>query len=184
MLLQGIKAHKWWKTKLEWQRRIALIHVSIFDSVSRGGTRKSTSSIPSPEHASFTWGPRQNGIWNKHTMGTGTNPTWNSWSWVYYPNWGAIFWLWAISGRFYSLQLLRLCQTTTTMAGGRRKTVVHHGIVCFTLLLARHLADVSCYIGPSMPSGICMEIHTEIVQKRKKKPSHNRETPRQPHVYL
>ena len=33
---------------------------------------------------------------------------------------------------------------------------------CFTLLLARHLADVSCYIGPSMPSGICMEIHTEI----------------------
>ena len=55
---------------------------------------------------------------------------------------------------------------------------------CFTLLLARHLADVSCYIGPSMPSGICMEIHTEIVQKRKKKPSHNKGTPRQPHVYL
>ena len=57
-------------------------------------------------------------------------------------------------------------------------------IDCFTLLLARHLADVSCYIGPSMPSGICMEIHTEIVQKRKKKPSHNKGTPRQPHVYL
>ena len=55
---------------------------------------------------------------------------------------------------------------------------------CFTLLLARHLADVSCYIGPSMPSGICMEIHTEIVQKRKKKPSHNKGTPRQPQVYL
>ena len=33
-----------------------------------------------------------------------------------------------------------------------------------------------------MPSGICMEIHTEIVQKRKKKPSHNKGTPRQPHV--
>ena len=58
------------------------------------------------------------------------------------------------------------------------------GIDCFTLLLARHLADVSCYIGPSMPSGICMEIHTEIVHKRKKKPSHNKGTPRQPHVYL
>ena len=55
---------------------------------------------------------------------------------------------------------------------------------CFTLLLAWHLADVLCYIGPSMPSGICMEIHTEIVQKRKKKPSHNKGTPRQPHVYL
>ena len=57
-------------------------------------------------------------------------------------------------------------------------------IDCFTLLLARHLADVSCYMGPSMPSGICMEIHTEIVQKRKKKPSHNKGTPRHPHVYL
>ena len=31
---------------------------------------------------------------------------------------------------------------------------------CFTLLLARHLADVSCYTGPSMPSGICMETHS------------------------
>ena len=32
------------------------------------------------------------------------------------------------------------------------------------VLLARHLADVSCFIGPSVPSGICcMEIHTEIV---------------------
>ena len=60
----------------------------------------------------------------------------------------------------------------------------HSMVDCFTLLLARHLADVSCYIGPSMPSGICMEIHTEIVQKRKKKPSHNKGTPRQPHVYL
>ena len=56
---------------------------------------------------------------------------------------------------------------------------------CFTLLLAQHLADVSyCYIGPSMPSGICMEIHTEIVQKRKKKPSRDKGIPRQPHVYL
>ena len=35
-----------------------------------------------------------------------------------------------------------------------------------------------------MPSGICMEIHAEIVQKREKKPSHNKGTPRQPHVYL
>ena len=35
----------------------------------------------------------------------------------------------------------------------------------FTLILARHLADVSCFIGPSMPSEICMEIHTKIVQK-------------------
>ena len=57
-------------------------------------------------------------------------------------------------------------------------------IDCFTLLLAWHLADVSCYIGPSMPSGICMEIHTEIVQKRKKKPSRDKGIPRQPHVYL
>ena len=55
---------------------------------------------------------------------------------------------------------------------------------CFTLLLAQHLADVSCYIGPSMPSGICMEIHTEIVQKRKKKPSRDKGIPRQLHVYL
>ena len=44
-----------------------------------------------------------------------------------------------------------------------------------TLLLARHLTDVSCLIGPSMPSGICMEIHAKIVQKRKKKPSCDRE---------
>ena len=63
-------------------------------------------------------------------------------------------------------------------------SVCSRSLDCFTLLLARHLADVSCYIGPSMPSGICMEIHTEIVQKRKKKPSHNKGTPRQPHVYL
>ena len=55
---------------------------------------------------------------------------------------------------------------------------------CFTLLLARHLADVSCFIGPSMPSGICMEIHTKIVQKRKKKQSRDGGNPRQPHVYL
>ena len=55
---------------------------------------------------------------------------------------------------------------------------------CFTLLLARHLADVSCYIGPSMPCGICMEIHTGIVQKRKKKPSRDKGIPRQPHAYL
>ena len=51
-------------------------------------------------------------------------------------------------------------------------------IDCFTLLLARHLADVSCYIGPSMTSGICMEIHTEIVQKRKKKQSRDKGIPR------
>ena len=46
---------------------------------------------------------------------------------------------------------------------------------CFTLLLARHLADVSCYIAPSMPSGICMEIHIKIVQKGKKKQSRDGE---------
>ena len=57
-------------------------------------------------------------------------------------------------------------------------------IDCFTLLLARHLADVSCYIGPSMPSGICMEIHITIVQKRKKKQSRDEGIPRQPQVYL
>ena len=55
---------------------------------------------------------------------------------------------------------------------------------CFTLLLARHLADVSCYMGPSMPSGICMEIHKKIVRKRKKKQSRDGWNPRQPHVYL
>ena len=55
---------------------------------------------------------------------------------------------------------------------------------CFTLLLTQHLADVSCFIGPFMPSGICMEIHTEIVQKRKKKQSRDEGIPRQPHVYL
>ena len=54
---------------------------------------------------------------------------------------------------------------------------------CSMLLLARHLADVSCYIGPSMPFGICMEIHTKIVQKRKKKRSRDYGIPRQPHVY-
>ena len=54
---------------------------------------------------------------------------------------------------------------------------------CFTLLLARHLADVSCFIGPSMPSGICMEIHTKIVQKKKKKQSRDEGIPRQPHIY-
>ena len=54
---------------------------------------------------------------------------------------------------------------------------------CFTFLLARHLADVSCFIGPSMPSGICMEIHTEIVQKGKKKQSRDEGIPRQPHAY-
>ena len=59
-----------------------------------------------------------------------------------------------------------------------------HCVDCFTLLLARHLADVSCYIGPSMPSGICMEIHTKIVRKRKKKQSRDGGNPRQPHVCL
>ena len=54
---------------------------------------------------------------------------------------------------------------------------------CFTLLLARHLADASCFIGPSMPSGICMEIHTEIVLKKKKQ-ARDGGIPRQPHVYL
>ena len=55
---------------------------------------------------------------------------------------------------------------------------------CFTLLLAQHLVDVSCFIGPSMPSGICMEIHTKIMQKWKKKQSCDEGNPRQPHVYL
>ena len=35
-----------------------------------------------------------------------------------------------------------------------------------------------------MLSGICMEIHTEIVQKRKKKQSRDEGIPMQPHVYL
>ena len=35
-----------------------------------------------------------------------------------------------------------------------------------------------------MPSGICMEIHTETVQKRKKKPSRDKGIPRQLHIYL
>ena len=70
--------------------------------------------------------------------------------------------------------------------GGSRvaPTGWYTSIDCFTLLLARHLPDASCYIGPSMPSGICMEIHTEIVQKRKKKQSRDEGIPRQPHVYL
>ena len=72
----------------------------------------------------------------------------------------------------------KIVQSSGEMVGS------HFDIDCFTLLLARHLADVSCFIGPSMPSGICMEIHTKIVQKQKKKPSHNEETPRQPHVYF
>ena len=42
-------------------------------------------------------------------------------------------------------------------------------IDCFTLLLESHLADVSCLIGLSMASGICMEIHTYITQKRKER---------------
>ena len=57
-------------------------------------------------------------------------------------------------------------------------------IDCFTLLLTQHLAAVSCYIGPSMPSGICMEIHTKIAQKRKKKQSRDEGIPGQTHVYL
>ena len=55
---------------------------------------------------------------------------------------------------------------------------------CFKLLLAQHLADVFCFIALSMASRFCMEIHTEIVQKREKEPSHSKGTPRQPHVYL
>ena len=51
-------------------------------------------------------------------------------------------------------------------------------IDCFSLLLARHLADVSCFIGPYMPSGTCMEIHKEIVQKRTKKQSRDEGIPR------
>ena len=87
------------------------------------------------------------------------------------------------------LGLCYCCQARTleTVLGGNTALTrwwTARIIDCFTLLLARHLADVSCYMGPSMPSGICMEIHTEIVQKRKKKPSHNKGTPRQPHVYL
>ena len=59
-----------------------------------------------------------------------------------------------------------------------------YSLDCFTLLLAQHLVDVSCYIGPSMPSGICMEIHTKIAQKMKKKQSCDEGIPRQAHVYL
>ena len=76
------------------------------------------------------------------------------------------------------------CQMLKTGHLKSYKLYSHSGLDCFTLLLARHLADVSCYIGPSMPSGICMEIHTEIVQKRKKKLSRDKGIPRQPHVCL
>ena len=34
---------------------------------------------------------------------------------------------------------------------------------------SKNLADISCFIGPSTASVICMEIHTKIVSKRKKK---------------
>ena len=54
---------------------------------------------------------------------------------------------------------------------------------CFTLLLARHLVDVSNFVGPSTSSGICVEIYTKIMLKRKK-PSHDEGIPRQTHVYL
>ena len=63
------------------------------------------------------------------------------------------------------------------------KLVLNDALGCFTLLLAGHLADVSCYIGPHVPSGICMEIHTKIVHKRKKKPSLGEGILRQPHIY-
>ena len=63
------------------------------------------------------------------------------------------------------------------------KLVLNDVLGCFTLLLAGHLADVSCYIGPHVPSGICMEIHTKIVHKRKKKPSRGKGILRQPHIY-
>ena len=62
---------------------------------------------------------------------------------------------------------------------GNIKEETDMSVDCFTLLLARHLADVSCYIGPSMPNGICMEIYTKIVQKRKKKQSPNEGIPRE-----
>ena len=74
----------------------------------------------------------------------------------------------------------RFCFSASATSPGPPATILD----CFTLLLARHIADVSCYIGPCMPSGICMEIHTEIVEKRKKKQSHDEGNPRQPHVYL
>ena len=78
--------------------------------------------------------------------------------------------------------LFHLTHTVSLLEGlGARSGYL---VDCFMLLIARHLADVSCYIGPSMPSGICMEIHIEIVQKRKKKQSRDEGNPRQPHVYL
>ena len=57
-------------------------------------------------------------------------------------------------------------------------------IDCLMLLFAWHLANVSCWIGLYMPSGICMKIPTKIMQKRKKKYSHDEGILRQPHVYL
>ena len=44
-------------------------------------------------------------------------------------------------------------------------TVSRQRINCFTLLIARRLTDVSCFMGPSMSSGICMEIHTKSCRK-------------------
>ena len=42
----------------------------------------------------------------------------------------------------------------STAVGPPSETRTTSTLDCFTLLLARHLMDVSCYIGPSMPSGI------------------------------
>ena len=78
----------------------------------------------------------------------------------------------------------RLSNNLSRSPLGKKRSSTCMPLHCFTLLLARHLADVSFYIGPSMPSGICMEIHTKIEQKRKKKQSHDEGIPRQPHVYL
>ena len=85
-------------------------------------------------------------------------------------------------GDAYAVELSSLRFLRKLKAGDLLQTFATRD--CFTLLLARHLADVLCYIGPSMPSGICVEIHIEIAQKRKKKPSRDKGIPRQPHVYL
>ena len=39
-------------------------------------------------------------------------------------------------------------------------------LYCFTLLFTWHVVDVSCFVGPSMISGICMEsIHIRFFIK-------------------
>ena len=73
-------------------------------------------------------------------------------------SYGLVYWRIYVSLGFNELNMIR-----TILQNNSTGTLTHSALDCFMLLFAQHLTDALCFIGLSMPSGIFMEIHTEIV---------------------